>query len=159
MKRNNLAVLLSVGMLLSSCVLSHAGQSKLMGFKEDVQGELVQIKALMTKKDPVLVSSMYDSCLIAMNQIDAYISMITIFNTIDEKAVKEEAVNPLIIWLGSMKKMNTINSNTLRDTSKARSPETKARMEKVKALFEKLNKEIDIETAKWEVIRKSLPLR
>ena len=160
MKVAGIAVILGLILALASCPASYGAESKLGEMKTNVQKELLQIKALMPKKDPVLVSSMYDSCLIAMNQLDAYFSMSTIFGTIDEKAVKPEAIDVITVWLESIKKINMSNiNNTLRDTSAAKSQDTRVRMEKLKALFEELNKEIDNELAKWELIKKSIPLR
>jgi hypothetical protein len=150
---------LAISIFSCACATLYAFESQLRDIRGKVKNELLEIRALMPKNDPILVSSIYDSCLIAMNQLDAYFNMLAIFNTIDEKAVKAEAVDALTVWLDYIKKMDTININALRDTTKALTPETKACMEKVKALFEELSKEIDSELAKVGIIKRSLPLR
>ena len=159
MKRKRVAMFLSVGIILYSCIVSYALETSLKDMEGKIRAELVQVKALMPKNDPILVNNMYNSCLIAKTQLDAYFYMLTLFNTIEEKALGDKAVDTLIEWLLAMKKINVININALRDTSKVQSPATKVRMEKLKALFEELNKEIDINIAKVSLIKKSLPLR
>jgi chlorite dismutase len=128
--------------------------------RDEVYAELAEVKALMRNtQDPVLISSIYDSCLITVSQLDAYFHMLTIFNTIERKNLRKEAVDSLADWLGSVKNMNILNIKSLSDTSQALSKETKTHMERLSKTYNALNEKIDAELKKVDSIKKSLKLR
>ncbi|MFH1753590.1 MAG: hypothetical protein ABH875_05350 [Candidatus Omnitrophota bacterium] len=157
MKRICLTVLL-VSIFLIQPVF--ALETTLRDIRSEIYAESVEVKALMgDTRDPILISSIYDSCLITITQLDAYFHMLTIFNTIERKAMKDEAVDGLASWLGAVKEMNDLNIKSLSNTSQALSDKTNAYMEKLTKFYGKLNDKIDAELKKIDTIKKSLKLR
>ncbi len=151
-------LILCVAVFLSTGL--HAAESALPDIRNKIHEESKEIRGLMkTTKDPVFISSMWDSCLVATTQLDAYFSMLRIYNTIDNKALSKDAVDVLTGWLATIRQTDDLNIKTLSDISQAVDRDTQARMTKLKGLFEELNREIESEETKLSVIKESLSLR
>ena len=89
---------------------AYALETTLFEMRNKIFAESKEIKALLTEsKDIVLMSSMWDSCVMALTQLDAYFSMVGIFNTIKKGDISEDSVNYLIGWLSQTKKTNELN--------------------------------------------------
>lgn len=137
----------------------YAFDTTLRDIRTEVYTESNEIKALMRKtRDPVLVSSIYDSCLITITQLDAYFHMLNIFNTIERKNLKQEALDSLMTWLVTTKNMNDLNIMSLGDTTQAFDRDTKTHMKKLKKIYSRLNEKIDAERKKIDSIKRSLRL-
>jgi hypothetical protein len=122
--------------------------------------ESKDLKSLLANsKDIILINSMWDSCIIAMSQLDAYFTMLGIFNTIKEENLKEEVINYLTSWLEGIKKTNELNIKSLDAVSVTLESKTKAHILRLKDYFGKLNDQINAELDKISLLKKSLKRR
>jgi hypothetical protein len=157
MKKILIIVLACILFLFSN---SYALDTTLRDMRSNIYGESNEIKKMMRKtRDPVLVSSIYDSCLITTSQLDAYFHMLTIFNTIERRNLKQEAVESIANWLNTIKRINTLSIESLKDTSQAIDQNTKIIMSRLKKSYIQLNKQIETELKKVDSIKKSLNTR
>ncbi|MDB4349754.1 hypothetical protein OAA99_02235 [Omnitrophica bacterium] len=142
------------------CSSLYALDTTLKDIRDQVYNESRELKKMMSKtQDPVFLSSMWDSCLIATIQLDAYFHMINLFNTIKQEDLNESAVDSLTDWLNTIKEMNKLNIESLGSTAKAFDQHTKIHMGRLKTLYSNLNKQLDAELKKVSAIKKSLKLR
>lgn len=136
---------------------AYALNSTLINMRTKIFEESKDLKSVLTdSKDVVLVNSMWDSCIIAISQLDAYFNMLGIFNTIKKVNLKEDAINYLSGWLEGIKKTNKLNIKSLDAMTLSLQPKTKAHIVKLKDYFDKLNDQIDVELDKISILRKSL---
>ncbi|MBU1061782.1 MAG: hypothetical protein KJ952_03550 [Candidatus Omnitrophica bacterium] len=154
MKKMGFIVLSLIIFLASS---AYALDTALFDMRNEVFEESKEIKLSLTySKDVVLMSSMWDSCIMVMVQLDAYFYMLRIFNTIETEDLKQDAVDTLISWLNDVKKTNEMNVKSLDSVSETAEAYTKVHLDKLKTYFGKLNTQIDIELDKIFKLRKSL---
>ena len=138
----------------------YALDTTLLDMRNKIFEESKDLKSLLeSSKDVILVSSMWDSCIIAMSQSDAYFNMLGIFNTIKKEDLKEDAVNYLTSWLDGIKKVNELNIKSLDAVTLTLEPKTKTHILKLKDYFGKLNNQIDAELAKISLLKKSLKIK
>ena len=155
-KKGLLVLLLSVGFISSASAIDF----KIFDMRNKISEESKDIKGLLQKsKDPVFVTSMFDSCLITMTQLDAYFSMLGIFEAARNDEATGESVDFLISWLNVIKDTNSLNIKSLASMSTAKEQQTKVHAEKMKAYFGELNSRIDIELSKVASIKKSLKVK
>lgn len=122
--------------------------------------ESKEIKSLLTRsKDAILLSSMWDTCLLTMSSLDAYFHMLGIFNTIRQRDLTEDAVNYLAKWLTEIKRNNELNINILNSGSYSVEPETKNHIERLRGYLDALNKRIDAELNKISVLEQSAKIK
>ncbi len=154
MKRIIFVVLVLVVVL---CFNAYAFETGLIDMRGKLFEESRQIKPLMVlSKNALLVSSMWDSCLIAVTQLDAYFSMVGIFNTIKQKDWSESPFDYLITWLNEIKTTNSLNIKSLSEDFNALEPDVKRHIEKLISYFNELNRRIDSDLAKISTLKKSL---
>ena len=135
----------------------HAVDFPIFDLRNRVFEESKQIKALLgDSKDAMLLLSMFDSCLITMQQLDAYFYMLGIFEAVKKENPTNEAIDYLVAWLNSVKNTNAINLKTLNSISIPTEQATKEHMAKLKAEFLELSMRLDAELNKLSVIRKAL---
>lgn len=130
----------------------------------DIRGkffeESKEIKSLLTSsKDAILLSSMWDTCILTISGLDAYFHMLGIFNTIEEKDMSEDAVNYLAKWLTEIKRNNELNINILNSPSYPADPNTKISIERLKTHLDELNKKINRELGKISILNQSIRLK
>ncbi len=151
MKR--IMIMLILVSLLSS--QAYALDTGLINMRAKIFEESKAIKPLLTKsKDIILLSSLWDSCVIAMSQLDAYFSLVGIFNTIKKEDATDTAVNYLMDWLREIKKTNDVNIIGLSALTQAIEPNTVVHMEKLRGYFKDLNKQIDAELERVSALKK-----
>lgn len=144
-KRVVVAALISVFLNLNA----YASDSILLSLRGKLFSESQELKAsLASTQDVVLVSSMWDSCIITLTQIDAYFSMLGIFNTIKKENASEAAADYLSGWLNEIKRTNDLNIKSLESVSLIADQSTKDHMEKLKSYFFELNTQIAVELKK-----------
>lgn len=115
------------------------------------------LKPLLTKsKDMILLNSLWDACIITISQLDAYFSMVGIFNTINKEDATQEAVNYLISWLKEIKKANDVNIISLSAVTQAIEPNTVVYMEKLRGYFKDLNQQLDSELERLSALKNAL---
>lgn len=138
----------------------YALDTTLLDMRNQIFKESKELKSLLVNsKDIILVNTMWDSCIIAMTQLDAYFSMVGIFNTIKKEDVKEDAINYLASWLEEIKKTNELNIRSLNAVTLTLEPKIKAHIVKLKDYFGKLNNQINAELDKISLLKKSLKRR
>ena len=119
-----------------------------------------EIKPLLAgSRDAVLISSMWDSCVVTMSQLDAYFFMIGIFNTIEEKDVTTQALDYLEKWLVNIKNTNDISIKSLSSVSYEFESSTGAHMSIMKDTLGELNQAIERETKKIGILKRKLQIR
>lgn len=135
-------------------------RNKIFAEANNIQLLLSDVKRNSLWKDAVLINSMWDSCIMTMTQLDAYFSMLGIFNTIKDKDVNETSTKYLIDWLNEMKKANDMNITSLQGMSaQSLDSETKLHMDSLKTYFAELTKKIEGELNKISLIKKSLKIK
>jgi len=135
----------------------YALDTTLLDMRNKIFAESKDLKLLLANsKDVVLVNSMWDSCIMLVSQLDAYFSMLGIFNTIKKEDLKQDTIDYLTGWLDGIKKTNELNIKSLDAVSATMEPKTKTHILKLKDYFGKLNNQINIELDKISLFKKSL---
>ena len=106
--------------------------------------------------DVVLLTGMFDACLLIVSQIDAYTYMLGIFNTIKDVEVNEEAIHYLTEWLVLMRSTNNVNLRSLDAVVEPIDRSTKIHIARLRDYFNNLNKRIDAELSKFVRIKSLL---
>jgi len=133
---------------------AHAFETSLLDMRKKISTESTAIKPLLANsKDLLLVSSMWDTCIIAVSQLDAYFHMVGIFNAIKEDSSKPEAIAYLIRWLNEIKKNNVVNIKSLKGVTYPAGPDTKKHMDILINYFSECNVIIDAELKKLSGLR------
>jgi hypothetical protein len=139
---------------------AYALDTTLLDMRRKIFRESKNIKSELSKtKDVVLMSSMWDSCIMTMSQIDAYFYMLQIFNTIKKEDLSEDAIKSLSDWLNEIKRTASLNIKSLKNVSQAQDSRTKVYIKILTKHFIELNKRIDAELAKISILRNSLKLK
>jgi hypothetical protein len=159
MKKKTIALLVVVVLLLLN-VSAYAANVSFVSFldmRKKIFDESKAIKAELTSsKDMVLINSLWDSCVITIGQLDAYFSMLGIFNTIKKGALSGDAVDYLINWLKRIKDNNTLNITSLNAVTMKIEAKTKLHIDKLTNYFVDLNKRIDQEIVKLTLVKDSV---
>ena len=139
---------------------SYALETNLMNIRNKVLMESQDIKALLSDtKDVILVSSLWDSCVLTISQLDAYFFQLGIFNTIRKEEVTDTAVDFLIKWLNEIKKTNDLNIESLNSVNQKIEAKIKFRVEKLKGYYTDLNTQIDEELVKLSFLKSAQALK
>lgn len=150
------AFILSIFLFLTS-LSAYGLDNSFLDIRNKFFEESKEIKSLLTSsKDAILLSSMWDTCLLTMSELDAYFHMLGIFNTIKEKDLSEDAVNYLAKWLTEIKRNNELNIGILNSGSYSLEPGTRVHIEGLKSYLNELNKRIYSELDKISILNKSI---
>lgn len=145
--------------LIMSIVLNcsvYAADNALFTMRGEIFEESKKIKAVLAdSKDVILVSSMWDSCVILLTQLDAYFSMLGIFNAIKDKDLTADPINYIYSWLKGIKETNELNIKSLNEVVQVNDAKTKPQMEILKVYFKDTNDNINAELKKFDALRKS----
>lgn len=134
----------------------YAADNALFTMRGEIFEESKRIKAVLAdSKDVILASSMWDSCVILLTQLDAYFSMLGIFNAIKDKDLTAGPINYIYSWLKGIKETNDLNIKSLNEVAQVNDDRTKPQMEKLKAYFKGTNDHINAELKKFDTLRKS----
>jgi hypothetical protein len=119
--------------------------------------ESSKIKSSLTaSKDAVMMVNMFDSCILSVNQIDAYYSMLGVMETIKGENLTRQAVDLVVDWLNAMKKTNELNIKNLETVTQQIEPATRVFLGRIKGYFRELNKKLDRELSRLLVVKLSL---
>jgi uncharacterized pyridoxal phosphate-containing UPF0001 family protein len=99
---------------------------------------------------------MWDSSVMAVSQLDAYFSMLGIFNTIKNENLSEAPVEYLLKWLKQIKDTTELNIKGLEAIKKTADARSKVFAMKLKDLFNKLKTRIDQELQTVGKLKESL---
>lgn len=136
----------------------YAVEFAIFDLRNKIFAESKEIKSgISTSANPILISSIWDTCTLVISEIDAYFSMLAIFDSIEKKAQTRAAAAHLIDWLKGMKQTNQLNVRNINSIDPTTvSAQEKIHMERLKDLFIQLDETIGDEIAKVTVVRKSL---
>jgi hypothetical protein len=155
MMRKIILVVLVVNMLCFNCF---AVDFAIFDLRNKIFSQSKEIKLLISNSEnPMLVSSIWDTCTIIISEIDAYFSMLAIFNSVKKEAQTREGADYLIDWLNGIKKTNELNIKNINNIESATilSAERKL-IEKLKDIFIQLQEVIGEEISKVTIVRASL---
>jgi hypothetical protein len=139
---------------------AYAADNPVVGMRNKIFEEAKQIKSLLAQtQDIVLVNSMWDSCIMTVSQLDAYFSLVGIFNTIKKDNITESAINYLVDWLKQIKMTAELNIKSLDAITNPLEAKTKAQMDTLKRNFTELNSRIDKELGKHSILLRSLKVK
>jgi hypothetical protein len=147
-------------LILCLFVFSHlrayAVDNRLPDIRNKISEESNQIRVILrTSNDVVLLISMFDSCLIAISQLDAYFSMLGIMESLKRTSPSEDTYKFFREWLNGIKNTNELNLKTLNEATRIIDVTTKAEVEKLKGYFIALNDLISNELTKFSILDKS----
>jgi hypothetical protein len=131
-------------------------ETSLLDTRNKIFQEAQEIKSLFEKsKDVILINSLWDSCIMLVNQLDAYFYMVGIFNDIKKNDVTDSSVDYLMRWLDTIKKTNDLNIKSLASVD-VKKLENKSRVyvERLKGKFSELNQVIDVDLKKISALKK-----
>lgn len=139
---------------------AHAQATGLMDIRNKILTESQELKTILVDtKDIVLVSSLWDSCVLTISQLDAYFSQLGIFNTIKKEDVTSTAIDFLERWLNGIKNTNDVNIKSLYAVTQDIEPRTKLHLERLSGYFFDLNTEIEQELAKLTALKMTLGIQ
>lgn len=155
--KKTLLIVLALVAGLSFNAYAQATATGLMEVRNKVLKESQEVKALLPDtKDVILVSSLVDSCILTVSQLDAYFSQLGIFNTIKKDDVTPIAVNFLEQWLNNIKSTNDLNIKSLNAVTQNIQAKTKLHLERLTGYFADLNVQIEQELAQLAALKKAL---
>jgi hypothetical protein len=140
-------ILLILILILAGNLAAYALETTLLDLRNEIFKNAQEIKTSFDiSKDPILINSMWDSCVMSVSQLDAYFSMLGIFNTIKKENFNDAQFTYLINWLSQIKKTNELNIKSLDSVTATSEPKSKIFILKLKDSFNKLNDSIAKET-------------
>jgi len=138
----------------------YAREKTLFDLRNEAFRESKRVKEYLTRsKDVVLMNSLADSCILAVTQLDAYLVMLGIFNTIAEEDWTDSAIGGLDRWLEGIKQTNELNIRSLAAVAQPNDARTTVFIKRLKKLFTDLNEGIDSEKQKISLMQRSLRLK
>ena len=150
--------------LVIACLLAGSAQAlefKIFDMRNKIYLESQEIKALLPKsKDAVVIINMFDSCIISMTQMDAYFSMIGIFETIKADDARQQALDLLLAWLTEIKRANDLNIKSfLNVANQPVEKSTGVHIKKLVTMYTELNTRISEEINKVSSMKKTVKPR
>ncbi|MCX5703350.1 MAG: hypothetical protein NT066_02495 [Candidatus Omnitrophica bacterium] len=138
-------------------VNSYASKSPLLDMRSRFLEDSNSIKLLLkNSKDVILLSTLWDSCFMTMTQLDAYFSMVGIFESVKKGNITDATVGYLLSWLEDIKKTSVMNISSLNSAAGVVEAATKIVVEGMKGNFSDLNKVVDVEINKLLKLREGL---
>lgn len=154
-----IAFILSAAVFLSN-FNAYALDNSFLDMRNKFFEESKEIKLLLvSSKDAILLSSMWDTCLLAISQLDAYFHMLGIFNTIKEKDLNEDALDYIAKWLAEIKRNSELNVSILSAGYISSEPDTQVHIGKLKSYLGELSKKTDRELDKISILIKSAGIK
>lgn len=144
---------------------AYALDTRLYDIRQKLFEQSQEIKKLVNRDNAgkylILVSSMWDTCFVAITQLDAYFYILGLFNTIKKENITHPAVDFLSRWLKQIEATSELNIKGLDikgpDGKKIPlDPMIRINVEKLKRHFRELNSLIDKELADIARLKKSL---
>jgi hypothetical protein len=133
---------------------AYALDFKILNMRNQIFEQSRDIKALTAAKsrDTMILISLFNSCLMTATELDAYFSMLGIFEALSKQGTSNEAAKFIVSWLKGIKNTNTLNVQSFAAILPAE-PRTKAEIKKLKDNLVSLNTLLDIELGKFIVLR------
>jgi len=138
---------------------AYAAEIPLLDMRNKIFRECREIQPLLrNSKDIIVVNSMWSSGIMTVSQLDAYFSMVGIFNTAKDKDLTEDPVIYLVKWLSEIKETNELNIRSLSSITYKVESTTKAHIGKLKGYFSSLNNLINAESVRVSALQRSLKI-
>ena len=136
---------------------SYAQEFPIFEMRNKIFQESKEIVSMIDKtKNPVLITSMWDTCTIVITQIDAYFSMLGVFNSVKKEDQNKKSVDYLLNWLNEMQRTNQLNIKSLNSVRVPLDAMERVRIQRLTDIFLKLSKVIEEELTKLNLIKRSL---
>ena len=146
-----------LGLLVAVSSYASAMDFQIFDMRNKIFEESKAIKVkLAHSQDAVVLINLFDSCLITMSQLDAYFSMLGIFDTIKKEDLSSAAINYIIVWLNEITRANASNIKNFKAIAPQVGEDTNAHIAKVTKLLETLNTIIVAENNKLNIILRAL---
>ncbi|MBN1405863.1 MAG: hypothetical protein JW946_05020 [Candidatus Omnitrophica bacterium] len=153
-------IIIALVVIIFTASVSYAAENAILNVANKIFEESKAIKPLLEKtKDIVLMSSMWDSCIVAKTQLDAYFSMLGIFEVVKEEAARQKAIDIISSWLKVAKKTNELNMKSLTAIPKIYEPTTELHVRKLNGYFAEMNYCINNELKKLSEIKNALKVK
>jgi hypothetical protein len=122
---------------------AQALETTLIDSRNEILKNAQEMKAYFaTTRDPVLINSLWDSSIMAVSQLDAYFSMLGIFNTIKKENLDPATFNYLVKWLNQIKDYADLNIKSLESIKSTTDARSKVMASKLKETFNNLKNRI-----------------
>ncbi len=139
---------------------AYAAEVPLLDIRNKIFRECSGMRDLLRdSKDIIVVNSMWSSGVMTVSQLDAYFSMVGIFNTLKNSVLNDDPVVYLINWLNEVKSTNQLNIKSLDSITYKVEPDTKIHIDKIKGYFNILNNIISAELGKVSALQKSIKIK
>jgi len=125
-------------------------RNKIFGLSKDIK------ELFASSQDTLVLTSLFDACLLSMSQLDAYFNMLGVFETIKEGDLSDLAVDFVVNWLDEIKRTIDLNLKGLTNIPQPLEPKTKEHIAKLKFYFVQLDGIADEELAKLSLIRRTV---
>lgn len=136
---------------------AYAAEGNLLNLRNRIFTDSKNIKESLTgAKDAIIINSLFDSCVITMTQLDAYFSLLGMFNTLKKESSQGQAINYLTGWLNEIKKTNELNIKSLDTIQEPIEAQTKLSIQKLRVYYTDLNKSIENELNKFSILGKTI---
>lgn len=139
---------------------AYAAEIPLLDMRNKIFRECRDTQPLLRNpRDIIVVNSMWSSGIMTVSQLDAYFSMVGIFNTIKDRDLTGDPVIYLMKWLNEIKNTNELNIKSLDSITYKVEPSTKVHIEKIEGYFNSLNNIIIAELARVSALQRSLKIK
>lgn len=148
-------------LLLFLSFQAFAFDTRLIEIRNKFFAESQEIKSLLpNSKDAVLLASMFDSCVLAISQIDAHFSLLGVLDSVKEEIFVSNPLDIIVDWINSIKKTNELNINNLNNPiTQTVEANTKSHIEKLKVYFNDFDNQLKVELNRLSTLKKSLEIR
>lgn len=151
-------IFLVLALVLLWSLTAQALETTLLNARSEIFKNAQEMKKYFTtSRDPVLLSSMWDSSVMVISQLDAYFSMLGIFNTIKKENLENAQFNYLINWLNQLNNTIELNIKSLEAIKATTDARSKVLALKLKDIFNNLKtriiKELQVVTQLQESIK------
>ena len=153
-------IFIVLALFIFSSFSAYCFDTRLLDLRNKFFEESQQIKSILpASKDAVLLTSMFDSCIIGMSQIDAYFAMLGILESIKKEILIDNPIDIIVDWLNGIKRTNDLNIKNLNTVTQNIEDNTKIHIEKLKVYFRELNNQLNVELDKLSTLKKSLIIK
>lgn len=151
-------VLFSLLAVLACVFDAQATDFKIVNMRDEIFTQSKEVRALMAAKtkDAAILINMFDSCLFTAIQLDAYFSMLGIFEAVNKTniAASDTASKFITSWLRQIRDTNRVSIQNLDSVVRAE-PKTKVQIKKLRDNLASLNTLINEELDKLLVLKVS----
>lgn len=132
-------VFLVLALVLTWSFCAQALETTLIDSRSEILKNSQEMKKYFSSsRDPILLTSMWDSAIMAVSQLDAYFSMLGIFNTIKNEDLQEPAFTYLVKWLGELAGTTELNIKSLEAINTTTDARSKVFVSKLKKTYNDL---------------------